>query len=172
MSLQARRELSLPSIDAVFREARRSANLAATHSSDYPTGPEPSETVAPVRGEIFTVAERARGADHRSQIGVAAVLPTVSLVDPVVERAVDWREYDVLGHARCGDPSRLLPQRGLVPARVLAIVGANEKLAVDRDGPDPGRRAVGDTIITQGSDVKIVGLGDLHQLIPLPRRAH
>ena len=41
---------------------------------------------------------------------------------------------------------------------------------VDRDGPDPGRRAVGDTIITQGSDVKIVGLGDLQ--IPLPRRAH
>lgn len=45
------------------------------------------------------------------------------------------------GHAGCHDSARLLPQRCLVPARVLSVVSADVGSIVDDDRPNPRRSA-------------------------------
>ena len=85
----------------------------------------------------------------------------VGVVDEVVDRAVDALERDFLCHAGDSDPSRLLPHRGLIPARSLATVGAHVERVVHRDGPNPGRGAIRDAVLTERRNVQVIGFSDL-----------
>src|SRR5271168_553171 len=81
-------------------------------------------------------------ADHRAEVRAAMILHPVGVVDAVINDAVDRLEGDLFGHAGGDDPPRLLPPRGLIPARLLPVIAAHVEGVVDRDGPDPCRSAV------------------------------
>src|SRR4051794_18281440 len=96
------------------------------------------------------------------------VLRPVGCVYPVVDRSFHRLEGDFLRHAGGGDPPRLLPHRGLVPARVRPVVGAHVEGVVDHHGPDPRRRAVRNPVLAERGDVQVIALGDPAQLVLRP----
>src|SRR4051812_20241012 len=46
-------------------------------------------------------------ADHRLQVGTTGILRSIRLVDPIVDRSVDWLEDDVLCHTAPREYGRL-----------------------------------------------------------------
>ena len=88
-------------------------------------------------------------ADHRAEVRAAAVLRPVGVVNEVVDRPIDRLEGDFLRHAGGSDPPRLLPHRGLVPSRVLPVIGAHVEGVADRNGPNPRRGAVRHPVLTE-----------------------
>src|SRR6516162_5605418 len=108
--------------------------------------------------------------DHRLQIRAARVFRAVGIVDAVVELSVYRLEGNFLRYARSGDSPRLLPQRGLVPSRVFAVVRAHIERAVDDDRPYPCERAIGLAVFAQRRDMQIVGLGDAFKFFFQPCR--
>ena len=77
------------------------------------------------------------------------VFRAVGVVDELVDRAIDALEQDFPSHAGDSDPPRLLPHRSLVPARSLTTVGAHVERFDDDDGPNPGRGAIGEAVLTE-----------------------
>ena len=55
------------------------------------------------------------------------------------------------------------------PSRPGSVVGAHVEVAIHRDGPDPGRGAVGDhPVFAERCDVQVIGLDDPTQLVLRP----
>src|SRR5271166_2741157 len=106
--------------------------------------------------------------DHRTEVGAAVVLRPVGVVDAIVDRPVNWLEGDLFRHARGDDAPGLLPHSSSIPARVLSVIAAHVEGAVDRDRPDPCRRAGRGAVLTKRRDVQIVGIGDLAQFVFRP----
>ena len=73
---------------------------------------------------------------------------------------LDRLEGDLFRHTTRRDPARLLPERGLVPPRVLPVVRTHVEGVVHRDGPDPRQRAVRLAVLTERSYVEVIGSGD------------
>src|SRR5579859_1092776 len=104
-------------------------------------------------------------ADHGLEVRAAFVFNAVGIVNAIVDRTIHRLENDLLRYAGGDDSPRLLPYRGLIPAGFLPIVTANVKGIVDPDRPDPGWRAIRDSIFTKRRDVETICLGDLAQFI-------
>src|SRR5438067_1828038 len=60
-----------------------------------------------------------------------------------------------------------LPSRvgGLVPTRLLSVVAAHVNGAIDRNGPNSRRRAVGHSVITKRCNMQVIRLDDLAQFV-------
>src|SRR5262245_13130720 len=82
------------------------------------------------------------GANHWLEIGTRFVFRTIGVVDAVVDLSRYRLEGHFLGDAGGGDSPRFLPQRSLVPARVVSVICAYIERVVHDDGPNPRRRAV------------------------------
>ncbi len=78
-----------------------------------------------------------------------------------MDRSIDRLKGDLLRHAGGDDPARLLPHRGLIPARALPVVAAHVEGVIDRDGPDPRRGAVRHSVLAERCDVQVIGFSDL-----------
>src|SRR5208283_1035318 len=61
-------------------------------------------------------------ADHRLEVRAARVFRAIGVIDAVVDLPAHRLEGDFLRHPRGRDSPRLLPQRGLVPPRFLAVI--------------------------------------------------
>src|SRR5271166_2535734 len=107
-------------------------------------------------------------ANHRAEVGVAAVLGAIGLVDAVVDRPVDRLEGDLLSHPGGDYAPGLLAESGPVPARIPSVIGADIEVAIDRDGPDPGRRAVSFSVLAKWRDVQVVRPGDPSKFVFRP----
>src|SRR6266404_7314479 len=87
--------------------------------------------------------------DHRAEILAAFVLCLVGSVDQFIDRALDRLERHFLRDTGGRDSPPLLSHRGLMPARVCAVVRAHIERAIDGDGPNPCRSAVCLAVLTQ-----------------------
>jgi hypothetical protein len=109
-----------------------------------------------------------RGLKGTKPIPSSSSAGITSVVDKIVDRPVDRLEGNLLRHAGGDDAPGLLPHRGLMPTRVPSVIAARVEGAIDCDGPDPCRRAIGRAVLAERRDVQIVGLGDPPQLLFLP----
>ena len=89
------------------------------------------------------------------------VLHTVGVVNEVVDRPFDRLESDFLRYSGGNNPPGFVPHRGLIPARVLPVVGTHIEGIADRDGPNPRRGAIGYPVLTERRDVQVIGFSDL-----------
>ena len=87
---------------------------------------------------------------------------------PIRSSAVDRLEADLLRYAGDSDPARPLPHRCLVPTRILSVVAAHVKPAIDHDRPYPRRGSVRLPVLAERRDVQVIRLSDLAQFIFRP----
>src|SRR5581483_11976145 len=100
------------------------------------------------------------------QVRAAPILRAVSFIDTVVESLLPHRfEPDLPCHSNSSNAPRLLSQGRLVPTGRRAVIGSNVERTINRHGPDPRRRPIGDTITTERCDVEIVRGNNFLQLV-------
>jgi hypothetical protein len=91
--------------------------------------------------------------DHLREVRAPLVLAAIGNIHAIVDGTLYRLEGNLVRHPRQCDPASLLPQRSLVPARVLPVVGAHIERTVHDNRPDPGIRAVGLPVISKRLDV-------------------
>src|SRR5262249_54166263 len=107
-----------------------------------------------------------------AKVRTSLVLGAVRGVDAFVDSSLDLLERDFLRHARGGDLACLLTECSLVPPGRRSVVRVHVEGAVEYDGPDPGQRPVGDTVVPERCDMEVVGLRDLVEFLLGPGRRH
>ena len=63
--------------------------------------------------------------DHRREVRAPLVLAAIGIIDAIIHWSFYRLEGNLVRHPRSCDPASLLPQRSLVPTRVLPVVGAH-----------------------------------------------
>src|SRR6266436_9847996 len=104
-----------------------------------------------LRSRGYDLNSRSTGActNHWFQIRDALVLRAVSVVDPIIDRPVDRLESHFLRNPCRLDPTRFLPQRSLIPTRVLPVVCTHIQCVLDDDRPNPCRCTVRLPVLTE-----------------------
>ena len=88
-------------------------------------------------------------ADHRFQVRTRAVLGPIGRINAIVDRTINGFKNDLLSHARRVDSADPLMHCCLMPAGLHSVVATHIEVTVNRNRPDPSRRAVRMAVVTK-----------------------